>query len=188
MRRPPKRAFRGLTGSSPSSRSEMQGFEPVAIGIDDIGGEIVPAIVGADPRLAVVASARGERGGVKLRDALAIGGREADMQSRVRIVGDRRVCDADPKSDGLLAVAERVLAVAQPLVADRLERPVVERLRPGDVADADRDMVEHARVLLLLGRSADTARRPRHDPTWPLGWLSGENCYYAVMETTAAAT
>src|SRR5208282_6526512 len=84
----------------------------------------------------------------------------------------RRVCDADPKSDGLLAVAERVLAVAQPLVADRLERPVVERLRPGDVADADRDMVEHARVLLLLGRSADTARRPRHDPTWPLGWPS----------------
>src|SRR5271165_1419671 len=104
------RQCRGTFERSPSpSRSEMQRFEPIAVGIDDIGCEIVRAIVRADAWLAVVPPACGKGCGVKPRDALAIGRGEADMQSRLRIFGDGRFGDGDPKAHRLLAVAERVL-------------------------------------------------------------------------------
>src|SRR5262249_7227241 len=56
---------------------------------------------------------------------------------------DRFVGLAEPQRHALLAVAQRALAVAQPRIAERFQRGIVERLGAGDVADADRNMVEH---------------------------------------------
>src|SRR5271169_3617556 len=101
----------------------MQGFEPVAVGIDDKGCEIIRAIVGADARLAIVPAAGGQGCGVKPRDAVAIGRFEAKMQSGLWIVRHGRVGEVDPEEDRLLlAVAKRILALAEAPVADRLER------------------------------------------------------------------
>jgi hypothetical protein len=57
----------------------------------------------------------------------------------------------NPERGGVMSVAERSLVLAQARVAERGQGGVVEAARGGDVADADRDVVEHGPILLSGG-------------------------------------
>ena len=97
------------------------------------------------------------------------------MQSGFRILGDRRVREVDPKADGAVAVAERVVARAEPAEAERPQRRVVEGARARDVANADRNVIEHGKAPCQA--RAEPSRRG-------MGRL-GENCYDGLMSTAA---
>src|SRR5258707_3084661 len=124
-------------------------LDPIAVGIGNESRIVVGAIVGAQPRLAVVAAAVPDRGLVKGVDAFPRRGREAKMQPGLRIGRNRTWAGTDPECDLFLAVAERALRRAKTRVADRLERSVVECLGFRNVANADGDVIDH--VALLRG-------------------------------------
>ena len=65
------------------------GFEPVALGVEDEGRVVLRPVILAHSGLAVVASAVGECGGMKRRDALPAGSGEAEVQPGLRVIGDR---------------------------------------------------------------------------------------------------
>src|SRR5438552_9883277 len=61
---------------------------------------------------------------------------------------------ADPEDDGIATVAERIRSLAEALVAERLERRVVEALGLRDIPDPDRYVIDH--------RSCSLVCRPNH--------------------------
>src|SRR6185437_7790876 len=119
------------------------GFEAIAVGVDDEGGVVFVAVIGARPRLAVVAAARFERRLVEGIDRGPAGRGEADMQSRFHVGLHRALGRVEPERCAALAIAERSRAVGEQPIAQRLQRRVVEAPRGGNVANPERDMVEH---------------------------------------------
>jgi hypothetical protein len=85
------------------------GLDPIAVGIDNEGRIVVRAIVGAQPRFAVVAAAVADRGLVKSIDAFPRLSRKAKMQPGLRIGRNRAWAGTDPECDPFLAEAERAL-------------------------------------------------------------------------------
>src|SRR4029077_19316235 len=68
---------------------------------------------------------------------------ETEVQAGLHIGRHRVRRRTDPERDRSAPVAQRVLALAEALVTERLERRVIEALGRGDIADADRDMADH---------------------------------------------
>jgi len=100
---------------------------------------IVLVVVGAGPRRTVVATSGRERGGVERIDGGAVGP-EGDVHRRARLVAL-----AEPEVGVAARLETDVVAeLAEHLVAERRERFQVEGLRCGDVADVERDVVEHS--------------------------------------------
>src|SRR5215472_6331605 len=119
------------------------GLDPIAVGIDNERRVVVCAVIGTQPRLAVVAAAVRDRCLVKGVDALACRGREAEMQPGLRVGRHWTRAGADPERDPALPVAEGAFGSAETRIAERLECGVVERLGFRDVVDADGYMVDH---------------------------------------------
>src|SRR5690349_16386750 len=63
------------------SLAQADGFDVVAVGIDEEGGVVARAVIGAQAGLAVVAPARVEPGAVKAVDRGALIGAEGDMRA-----------------------------------------------------------------------------------------------------------
>src|SRR5260370_26505328 len=103
-------------------------LDPIAVGIDNESRIVVGAIVGAQPRLAVVAAAVPDRGLVKGIDAFPRRGREAKMQPGLGIRRNRTCAGTDPECDLFLAVAARALQRAKSREADRLDSNCFEHL------------------------------------------------------------
>src|SRR5260370_38473702 len=91
-------------------------LDPIAVGIDNESRIVVGAIVGAQPRLAVVAAAVPDRGLEKGIDAFPRRGREAYMQPGLGIRLNRTWAGTAPECDMFHAVAERVRRPATPSV------------------------------------------------------------------------
>src|SRR5215208_1789969 len=123
------------------------GLDAVAVGVDDERRIIVRAVIGAKPGLAVVAPAALQRRGMEGVDAFARRRRKAEMQARFLVRRHRAQGGADPQRDRVAPIAERAFALVQTSIAERLQRRVVEALRLGDVADADREVVDHETLL-----------------------------------------
>jgi hypothetical protein len=67
------------------------GFDVVAVGIEDEGAMVVLVVLGPYPRSAVVAAAGGASGSVECVDQRAVVGAECDLGGR------RRRCLRDPE-------------------------------------------------------------------------------------------
>src|SRR5713101_1657969 len=119
------------------------GLDPIAVGIDNEGRIVVRAIVGAQPRFAVVAAAMADRGLVKGIDAFPRRGREAEMQPGVRVGRNRTWAGTDPECGVFVAVAERAFRRTETRIADRLQRSVVECLGFRNVSNADGYVIDH---------------------------------------------
>src|SRR6187399_1912678 len=119
------------------------GLDAVSVRIDREGRVVVRPIVGAQAGLAIVLAAGTERARVKRRDALARRRIEAEVQAGRGVGRDRLVAGRNPQRDRILAVAERGVAGAEAGVAERIQCRVVEPLGAGDIAHADRNMIEH---------------------------------------------
>src|SRR5439155_11918586 len=81
--------------------------------------------------------------GVKGVDGFAVGRAETDMQPGALVGFYRALGGADPERNRVASIAERCRALAEAGIAEWRQGGVVEPLRRGDVAYADRDMVEH---------------------------------------------
>src|SRR6266567_2981435 len=122
-------------------------LDQVAVGIDDEGGVVLRVILGPETRLAVVASPGSERRRVEAINRGAEGRAEADVAVERGAIGVVR----DPKRQGLLlermrlaaAVAGSVLDVEHAAIAKRRQDRIVEGTAPREVANADRDVVDH---------------------------------------------
>src|SRR5271170_3401867 len=119
------------------------GFEPITLRVEHVGGVIMRPVILAQSGLAVVTSAVRERGGMERRDARPVRGGKAEMQARLRVVGDRTLGGTNPESDAFLAVAQRALVGAETGKSKRLQRRVVKALGLRDVANADRNVIQH---------------------------------------------
>src|SRR6202044_2368208 len=68
-------------GAGPSFVA-VKGLDAIALGIDDESGVIIGAVLGAQARRSVVATAGAQCGGIKGIDGTAIRRREAKMKAR----------------------------------------------------------------------------------------------------------
>src|SRR5579872_2085933 len=123
-------------------------FEPVAFGIMDEGGVIMRPVILAQPWLAVVAPAMLHRRHVERLHAFLARRGEAEVEPRVGVFGNGALRLEDPEARGLFAVAERRLVGTQTRESKRLQRRIVKRLGLRDVANADRNVIEHECLLL----------------------------------------
>src|SRR5579859_645324 len=122
-------------------------FDPITIGIDDEGGVVVRVIFGPQAGLAVIAAAGAECRRVERVDRTSIGCAETDVAVERGCVTIRR----DPERQRLFlermglvaAVARGVLDIEHAAIAQRRERRVVEGTGSREIADADRDVVNH---------------------------------------------
>src|SRR6185503_225503 len=73
---------------------------------------------------------------------------------------------ADPQRHAILAVAERARGLAQACVAERFQGCVVEPLGLGDVANADREVIEHWCGLLCALSGTGPLWRSAPRKTW----------------------
>src|SRR6185312_9898379 len=90
-----------------------------------------------------------------------------EMQAGPRVRRHRLGHRTDPVDDCLIAIAQRVRALAHAGVAKWRERRVVETFRPGDVAHADRDMIEHLSNLLVMTTITHRSGVPGTPPPAP---------------------
>ena len=104
--------------AAPSGRAAIS-LQPIAVGIDHKGGVVIRAVIRAQTRLAVVASAGAQRRRVKGIDARARRRIQAKMQTGFRIRRHRALRAADPEGRAALAVAEPAVAFAQAFIAKR---------------------------------------------------------------------
>ena len=88
-------------------------------------------------------------------------GGEAKVQARPRVVGDRTLGGIDPETDAFLAVTERALVGAEASKSQRLQRRVVKALGLRDVANADRNMIDHFLFSIFVGAGSPKGRRRR---------------------------
>jgi hypothetical protein len=73
---------------------------------------------------------------------------ETEVQTGFQVGRHRMLSAANPERNGDGTIAERVLALAQTVVTERLERRIVETFCPGYVADADGEVVDQGCLLL----------------------------------------
>jgi hypothetical protein len=129
-------------------RFVADGFDVVAVGIEDVAAVIV-VVVPADPRRSVVGPTRLERGRVEGVDELAALGAERDVQPSTRGLSVRLEEERRPSSVVLAESGRRSRELHQEAVAERRERLFVELLAALVVGDADADMVDHSHHPLL---------------------------------------
>src|SRR6266849_10360813 len=127
------------------------GFQAVAFGIDYERRVVVLAVVGAQARLTVVPAAVLERSGVERIDISAVRPLEAEMQSRFGVGRHRMLHCQDPELRTLYAVIDIPRALSHTLVAQRLERGVVETARLRQIFHSNRYVTQHGRYLLRDG-------------------------------------
>src|SRR5579871_6373880 len=132
------------------SRLVGEGLEVVAVRVDHKRGVIAGAVVGAQARLAVVPSSRGEGCRMELVDGLSARRGQPHMHGRRRIAG---FCE--PKLQGIFRAETRAAFVRRELgVAQRSECTFVKRRHCAELFRAKSDMVDHGAVLLLWVGSA----------------------------------
>src|SRR5262249_51815097 len=131
-------------------RRMAYGLDAVAVRIEYEGAVVVGVVVRAQPRRAVVASAFGQCRGVKSLDRLAIGSTEAEMRAGNGRSDVGFACDGEFHAEGARHRAVvRAAAIAEIDDANEPEGAQgggVEAAAATDVADAERDVIEH-RVL-----------------------------------------
>src|SRR5262245_54038868 len=87
------------------------GLDTIAVGVDGKRRVIFRPVVGTNAGLAVVRAAGLERAGMEGIDGRTVLGEETEVQARRRVGLDRLLGGAEPQLHGLLAVAQRTLAV-----------------------------------------------------------------------------
>jgi hypothetical protein len=117
----------------------MDGFDVVAVRIEDEGG-VVALAVGAWPGSPVVAAAGGEGGGVERVDGGLVDGVEGDVDAEDRL---RAQLDGEV-FEGRRASAEGARAVVDELEAERRKGIDVERAAGGEIADRQLDVAERS--------------------------------------------
>src|SRR6516225_272735 len=127
-------------------------LDAVPIGVHHESRVVVGAVVRSQTGRAVITPAEAQRGLVELVHATARRRRKTDVQARFFVGRTRTLRGADPERGPTLPVAEGPLDLDEARVAERLEHCVIEAFRGGDVADTDRDMVDHGFCSLLVRR------------------------------------
>src|SRR5713226_177465 len=127
------------------------GFQAVAFGIDYERRVVVLAVVGAQARLTVVPAAVLERSGVERIDISAVRPLEAEMQSRFGVGRHRMLHCQDPELRTLYAVIDIPRALSHTLVAQWLERGVIETARLRQIFHSKRYVTQDGRYLLRDG-------------------------------------
>ena len=94
-------------------------------------------------RRAVAGAAGRERGGMEGVDQFGRAHPQRHMRPRIGRDERHRRTQIDPELRILLAEADGLRAILQPLVADRAQHGLIEARRPVEVAHADGDMVDH---------------------------------------------
>jgi hypothetical protein len=89
---------------------------------------------------------------MKGSDALAGGRGKTEMQPGLRVGPHRALAEADPELNRILAISERRIARAEARIAERLEGGVIKGFRFGDIANADRNVIDHLIVSILVAR------------------------------------
>src|SRR6266446_10845651 len=143
-----------MLGIAPAKRELLRAsvsFQAVAFGIDYERRVVVLAVVGAQARLAVVHAAVLERSGMERVDISARGPLEAEMQSRFGVGRHRMLHCQDPELRTLYAVIDIPRALGHTLVAQRLERGVIETARLRQISHPNRYVTQHGRYLLRDG-------------------------------------
>src|SRR5580692_9793325 len=127
-------------------------LDAVPVGVDHEGRVIVGAVVAAQARRSVIAPTVAKRGLMELVHAAARRCRKGDMQARLFVGRNGVLRGTDPERGSSLSIAEGALDLDQAYIAERFERRVVEAFRGGDVADTDRNVIDHGFCSLLVGR------------------------------------
>src|SRR6185437_2000800 len=130
-----------------SFRCVAHRLDPMSIGIGDEGGVIMGVVLRAKAGLAVVAPASGERCAMEGVDGWPARCVEADMAAERGAGG----LVADPEGQRLLpermrlgrAVAGSVVEIIAPDVAERRQHDIIEGAAHHEIADAERDMIDH---------------------------------------------
>src|SRR5260370_41007107 len=143
-----------MLGITPAERELLRAgvsFEAIAFGVDYERRVVVLAVVGAQARLAVVLAAVLERSGVERVVISALRPLEAEMQSRFGVGRHRMLHCQDPELRTLYAVIDVPRALGHTLVAQRLERGVIETARLRQIFHSNRYVTQHWRYLLRDG-------------------------------------
>jgi hypothetical protein len=136
---------------------ERYRFDVVPVGIVNESGIVVRAVVGAQARAAVVASACSDRSGMESVDHLSVVGSEGEVDRR-----RGRSEDADPEAPRGIADHREILGVAHEPHAKRLKRGQIKSLAPGEIGNVEADMVEHGRPPQHLSKLKEMLLRAYH--------------------------
>src|SRR5258708_5475942 len=135
--------------------SQADGLDVVAVGIEQEGGVVGRAVIGAQPGTAVIAPAGLDPGAVEAVDGGAIGRAEGDMGAGTRgalargVEPQRRLaCRTEPRA--------RSIARAQH-VTERRERARVEAHARVEILHLQADMVVHGDLLMNGGHPRESA-------------------------------
>src|SRR5262249_44791380 len=118
-------------------------LEPVAVGVRDECRVIAIAVLRPDAGFAVVVTARLERTRVEGVHGLSARRVEADVEAGFWISRDWLLGFEPPELRCCRAITEIPLAFREALVAQRRQGGVVEAPRRLEIADADRDVIDH---------------------------------------------
>src|SRR4029077_2412822 len=131
----------------PLIRSVANGLYIVTVGIEYERAVVVRVIIRAHSRRSIVLATCRDRFLVKPVHGCAVIRRKGYV-----CAGLGSSTPSDPEeSFGLHAIAGEPIAFCiKARDPERTQRPVIELLRPTDIPDTDRDMVQHARVPLLF--------------------------------------
>jgi len=81
------------------------GLDPVSVGIDNEGRVVVGAVLDAQPRRTVIATADAQGSAVKRIDGGAARRHKAEVQTRLLVGEDRPLGREDPERDGVAPVS-----------------------------------------------------------------------------------